>query len=310
MSYVEPVWYSEPASYFEHGGGVTGIGVAASESDPVALRAAKAAVAEWSGVLRTRRALLADADRCCVTAGRGLCPLARQAVTELVDRSRGQSDVLLLCRPGLPAGRLGSAALTRVSSVDEARTVQAGDAENVYFVVDPGIRIEVAAAMVKVLRQRFPRLRGQHPRHWCYSESDWARCVRTLTDDCDRVLVLGGADDTFVEFASQENSRLAYIRDSEEVRPSWLADAATVGIVIAPPATGETVRRLLDVLSGLGPLDVVHRRFTSEHLSRARIDALWPAEGQSPPAPPALPRMAWPLPDSSSTAPPAPAPAP
>ncbi|MEJ8640032.1 hypothetical protein [Streptomyces sp. MS2.AVA.5] len=280
-------------SYLDPVGEAHGIAVGASMYDHLALNAANEAVEQWTATLCTRRVLLVTQSRCCLMetlCGRyetnadehtaveanallhdgadtvqRFCPKALRVAHDLTDLLDLKNEVLFVCRSGLPEdfGLLPPLPrhIRRVTSVEEASTVRARDPESVFFVLDPGMHLEAAALIVHALRKRFPRIRGTHPRHWCYAESDWARCLLTLETDCDVVLAAGGRPQGITAAGSE---KWIDVRSAQDVRPQWLIGSATVGLVADGPSEAATAQQIIEILGGLGPLHVVKRQVLSE----------------------------------------------
>ncbi|MFD8494800.1 hypothetical protein [Amycolatopsis sp. NPDC059657] len=225
--------------------GVTGFGIATS--DPAAAIIADEVVSRWAAVLRTRRVLLAEFEPAC----QATCPLVDRMRSRLREfAGRGDAVVLIAKR-----GHAVAATLARgthlVERPDEVRTLPAFDPERVSFLVAPGMPIEDAARVLAALRVRFPRLRGQHPDEWCYAASDQRETVRSVAAASDLLLLCGPVHDL----------RGRILTEVGEIRPDWLATAATVGIAGGP---SELVDAVLRALSGLGPLSVARRRVSTE----------------------------------------------
>ncbi|MEV1053816.1 hypothetical protein [Streptomyces sp. NPDC049887] len=318
-------------SYVGADGTARGIGVGASAGNPEAARAASAAVAEWSRLLRTRRVVVAERRRCCAAvaplphmsegqesgggylpmemcagggpwcqevltgeslpmaepgltvdgkggAYQGMCPSGTRACRDAAAFAKDGCRVLVIGSERRHLAVCGLLArLTRVGSAREAQCVDVSDADQAAYVLEPGVAVTDAAEIVKVLRKRFPELRGQHPSSWCYAETDSRLTLRSLTADCDLVLVVGelGAAETHRAAAAvtaEAEGVVKLVRDAADLRSRWLAEVSAIGVTGTRSAPAGAVSGVVHALSGLGPLSVLRRRVTTEHTT---LDS-WP----------------------------------
>jgi 4-hydroxy-3-methylbut-2-enyl diphosphate reductase len=133
------------------------------------------------------------------------------------------------------------------------------------FVVAPGADVGEVSRVLAVLRERFPRLRGQHPGEWCCTVADLRTAARSAVAEADLVLVTGpGTSPASAVTGASARAQgvpvhaVAALRD---LTPDAVA-GSTVVLVEAGP--GERVRgEVAEVLTGLGPWSAVVRRTSS-----------------------------------------------
>ena len=160
----------------------------------------------------------------------------------------------------------------RAEIVREAATTALDDvdANALSFVIVPGTRIELAAPILRGLRERFPRLRGQHPEEYCYGRSDWYETVRSVAAASECVLVLNDpaepTDPTVVEVVDAIGVPCARVTDPVDLRPSQL-DHRAIGLIPVGSVTADKrVAEAIELLSGLGPLSARRRATRTEAL--------------------------------------------
>ncbi len=262
------------ASYLDRDGQAVGFCVAAHASDDVGLQAARDVVNAWSAVWRTRRAVVAPAGARCADVAERLCHHATAARAEMrVFAERGDQVVVI--------GQSGDTALTELLHDVPGEVVVVGpddhvghlrlDPDRVAYVVQPGMLVEDAARIIAALRAHYPRIRGAHPDGLCYAASDYAAAVGVVAASCDVTFILGDVAhpsvlDPFALAAVQE-TQVHVIDDIAQIRPAWIAGAASVGVAPTASAAPNLAHDLLDLLSELGPLSVVHRCLTTEVLT-------------------------------------------
>lgn len=194
------------------------------------------------------------------------CPLVRSAQAKVQQRSESGDHVLLIGNKEHAAvpPLVGQApnAVRLIETADDVDNL-ALDPELLSYVVEPGMVMEDAAKVVTSLRSRHPRIRGPHPRDFCYAASDRAATVRMVASACDVIFVLGSPGSADVEnmatLASSCGAETHIVDDLVEIRREWLAKSATIGLVATSSASAVARDDLIDALSGLGPLSVVHR---------------------------------------------------
>jgi 4-hydroxy-3-methylbut-2-enyl diphosphate reductase len=212
-------------------------------------------------------------------AARGLtvvdatCPLAALAHRDVrTYADRGDTVVLITGTRDIAAEQVSvSQAPESVLPMRDPAQVPAGqpngpDPERLSLVVQTGIPVEDAAAMVSALRARFPRVRGQHYDALCHAATDRASAVQLVAAASDLTLVLGTADDpdtVHMRAEAAAGGRMGKIRrlaSAADLTDGWLTDVTTIGVVPTRSAPPELMTRVLDTLAGLGPLSVATRQ--------------------------------------------------
>lgn len=278
------------------GAGYRGIALAANSEDTAAVRLARQQVESWRAVLRTRRVLhvaprtaegavdgsrprstpvppQASSDssspwRACGCSARVRCPSTENAERSL-RRFLDRGDEVVVV--GVPAGGAGPGATWPkealregagwVATPQQAETLAVVDPDRLAFVVAPGAVVSEAAAALKVLRRRFPRLRGQHPWEWCYTMDDLHTTIGSLLAQSDALLVTGRgvspAVRAAVTHAARTGVRVRDITALDRLRPDDI-DAATI-TVLDGEDDGREYRAVTQALDGLGPTSHVWR---------------------------------------------------
>lgn len=277
-------------SYEQTDGGYAGLALAAPGHDTAAMSYARREIESWRSVLRTRRVLhVADTSSfdaaevtepsvpqqsrhdcreawqvCGCRAGAACASVENAART--LRRFLAQGDeVIMVGRPAFVTGaRFGTPlhdGAARVETTRHAETVTVADPHRLTFVVTPGTAVSDAADIIKVLRRRFPRLRGRHPREWCYTADDLRVAVNSVLAQTDVLLITGTgsgpAARIAVEEAAKADVRVRDVTSLERLRPQDV-DAATVAVLDAS-ADGRVARAVSQALDGLGPASTIQR---------------------------------------------------
>lgn len=272
---------------------------------------AEQAVQAWAACLRTRRLLVPMAAAACAASSAALLPQTRSegvllpeptagspapcgsaiGARECIRAFRERGDTVLLLGAGADAlvgGRRRTVSpepigVLAVPDRETAASVGVPDASAVSFVTRPCSPTEEVAAILTVLRTRFPLLRGQHPDQWCYRATDGRSAARAAALHSDLTLC---AQLGRIEWLPK--SAVA-VTEWEDLLPEAVAPAATIALVGAPRGLGGPgigVADLIEALSGLGPTSVVRQRVVSEVITDifAGFDAPPPSARTAPPA--------------------------
>ena len=200
------------------------------------------------------------------------CPLVTKVHAE-AKRFAGQGHtVLLIGHAGHEEveGTLGEAPARTllVQSPEEARTVRVPDPRQVSYLTQTTLSVDETAEVVRVLRQRFPALRGPASDDICYATTNRQDALRGIAAASDLVLVVGSRNSSnsvrLVELARREGTPAHLIDDAAGIRPEWLADARTIGLTAGASAPPRLVNAVIAALGGLGPLSVEERETTRE----------------------------------------------
>jgi len=282
-------------SYENADGGHSGLAVAVHGSDTATAAFARDQITSWSAALRTRRILYVRLDapqrrsdtagrtdpalprqqpghspgpwRACGCPGTTTCAAAENATRSLhrfLDRG---DDVLIVGAPNAPGSRTWRDGILHaqgrsVATPDQAESLTVPDPDRLAYVVAPGAVVTEAARVLNVLRRRFPRLKGQHPREWCYTMDDLHTAVGSVLVQSDVLLVTGRGDSPVVRTAlpqaARMNVRVRHVPALDDLRPQDV-DAATIAVLDA--SADERVRRQVTrALDGLGPASHVRRQ--------------------------------------------------
>ncbi|MFJ1753554.1 hypothetical protein [Kitasatospora sp. NPDC088134] len=190
-----------------------------------------------------------------------LCPLLDAAADDVAEYAGRGDTVVVVGRPGTGAagvllGRApGRTVLLR--GLDEAAALTGIDPDRVSFVVQPGMPLEDAMPAVAALRERFPRLRGQHFDILCPAASDRLAAVRSAGAGADLALVLGEPDEDSRALARASGAaRVRVVSRLDQIGPETMHAVTTVVLAPAhsmPPGLDTALRH---ALGGLGPLSV------------------------------------------------------
>ncbi len=157
-----------------------------------------------------------------------------------------------------------------VQSVDDARTLQVRDAENLSYLTQTTLSVDETNQIIAVLRERFPSIQGPPREDICYATQNRQDAVKEIARRADVVLVIGSDNSSnskrLAEVARELGTPAYLVDDEREVDPSWLDGAEVVGLTSGASAPEWLVDRMMAWFAERGALEVEELRLTEEHL--------------------------------------------
>jgi len=157
-----------------------------------------------------------------------------------------------------------------VQSVDDARTLQVGDAENLSYLTQTTLSVDETNQIIAVLRERFPSIQGPPREDICYATQNRQDAVKEIARRADVVLVIGSDNSSnskrLAEVARELGTPAYLVDDEREVDPAWLDGAEIVGLTSGASAPEWLVDRMLAWFAERGAIEVEELRLTEEHL--------------------------------------------
>ncbi|WP_424211167.1 hypothetical protein ACN20G_03160 [Streptomyces sp. BI20] len=202
-----------------------------------------------------------------VTVVDTICPLVTRVGEEVRRFAAEGEEVVLVGDPGHAVtpgllDRAGPGRAHTVTTVADAAELSVADPERIAVVWQPGRAVERAEPVAEALRARFGHVLPQHPASLCHAAGDRERAVRALIDSCDVVLAVG-ADRVLTELVAAGAETVRLVTGPGDVRWTWLAGAASVGVTAGPAAPRVAVEAVLRALGGLGPCDLTRQHTES-----------------------------------------------
>lgn len=200
------------------------------------------------------------------------CPLVTKVHVEARRFADDGYTVLLIGHEGHEEteGTMGEApdAIRLVEGAEEVDGFDVPDPDRVAFLTQTTLAVDETREVVDALRRRFPSLRGPRSEDICYATQNRQDAVTALAPDCDVLLVVGSRNSSnskrLVEVSRRRGCPAHLVDDPTEIDPDWLADARTVGATAGASAPDELVEGVIDMLRGLGPVEVSERRVATE----------------------------------------------
>src|SRR5689334_3284645 len=124
------------------------------------------------------------------------CPLVLKVHIEARAQHAKGLEIALIGHAGHPEvigtlGQLPAGAATLIESAEDARRFQPRDAERLAYITQTTLSVDDTAAIVAILRERFPAIAGPRKEDICYATTNRQAAVKAIGAACDALLVIG-----------------------------------------------------------------------------------------------------------------------
>ena len=150
-------------------------------------------------------------------------------------------------------GQVPEGRMTLIETAADAERVAPDDPERLAFLTQTTLSVDDTAAIVAILRRRFPRIEAPRREDICYATSNRQAAVKAIAGRCDAMLVIGASNSSnslrLVEVAEREGARARLVARGRDVDFGWLEGVRTLGITAGASAPEILVREVVDRLA-------------------------------------------------------------
>ncbi len=189
------------------------------------------------------------------------CPLVTKVHNEVKRFAREDYDILLIGHEGHEEviGTAGEAPdhVQLVDGPDGVARVTVRDEDKVIWLSQTTLSVDETMETVAQLRERFPKLQDPPSDDICYATQNRQLAVKAMAPECDLVVVVGSRNSSnsvrLVEVALGAGAAAAHLVDyADDLDPSWLEGAMTVGVTSGASVPEILVSGVLDRLAEYG----------------------------------------------------------
>jgi 4-hydroxy-3-methylbut-2-enyl diphosphate reductase len=186
------------------------------------------------------------------------CPLVSKVHVEAQRHFDAGREIVLIGHAGHPEvvgtmGQLPEGAVALIETVDDARTFQPRDGDNLAFVTQTTLSVDDTTEIVAALRDRFPAMSAPHKEDICYATTNRQEAVKQVAARSDVLLVLGSANSSnsvrLAEVGRRSGAEAYLIDDADGLDLAWLAGASVVGVTAGASAPEVLVQGVIDKLA-------------------------------------------------------------
>ena len=193
------------------------------------------------------------------------CPLVTKVHMEVFRYSKEGRETILIGHKGHPEveGTMGQyddsfgGKIYRVDSPREVENLLVNNPEKLGFVTQTTLSMDDTAIIIDQLRERFPKIQGPKKDDICYATQNRQDALKTLSDRCDIVLVVGSPNSSnsnrLREIAEKRGIPAYLIDDANDIDDAWFSDDnMTVGVTAGASAPEILVEEVNEKLASLG----------------------------------------------------------
>jgi len=195
--------------------------------------------------------------------GRGLdyldatCPLVSKVHRQAERLVAAGKHILFVGHAGHPEvigtfGQVPPGVITLIESEEDAEQVAPPMPDNVAFLTQTTLSVDDTAAVLAVLKRRFPNIQAPSADDICYATSNRQGAVKAIAPEADLVLVIGAPNSSnslrLVEVARRCGTPARMVQRAAELDFAWLDGVRTLGITAGASAPELLVRELIERL--------------------------------------------------------------
>jgi 4-hydroxy-3-methylbut-2-enyl diphosphate reductase len=185
------------------------------------------------------------------------CPLVSKVHRQAERLVAAGRHILFIGHKGHPEvigtfGQVPAGAMTLIETVEDAETIAVSDPENLAFLTQTTLSVDDTAAVLAVLKRRFPAILAPGADDICYATSNRQSAVKALAEQVDLVLVIGSPKSSnsmrLVEVAVRGGTCSTLIQRADEIDFSWFDGVRKVGLTAGASAPELLVREVVERL--------------------------------------------------------------
>jgi len=187
------------------------------------------------------------------------CPLVFKVHFEAIAHFEKGYEILLIGHAGHPEvigtmGQLPRETVYLIETEGDARTFSPKNPRKLAYVTQTTLSIDDTAAIVKILKTRFPDIIGPKKEDICYATTNRQAAVKSIASDVELMFVVGAPNSSnslrLVEVAERAGCPKAILlQRAKDIPWDKLETVSTIGITAGASAPEVLVDEVIDVLS-------------------------------------------------------------
>ncbi|HEX4532646.1 MAG TPA: 4-hydroxy-3-methylbut-2-enyl diphosphate reductase [Rhizomicrobium sp.] len=224
------------------------------------------------------KAIPAEAERRKLFYLDATCPLVSKVHVGAERHFKAGRQIVLIGHAGHPEvegtmGQLPPGAIVLIETVADAEKLEVADPAKLAYITQTTLSVDDTAAIVGVLRQRFPDIAGPHREDICYATTNRQDAIKAIAPRSDIVLVVGAPNSSnsvrLVEVAARAGAkRAALIQTAADIDWKMIEGAQCVGLSAGASAPEELTNDVIAAFGERYKLDV-------EEVTVAREDVVF-----------------------------------
>jgi 4-hydroxy-3-methylbut-2-enyl diphosphate reductase len=184
------------------------------------------------------------------------CPLVSKVHAEARDHYEKGLEIVLIGHAGHPEvvgtlGQLPPAAASLIETAEDARSFQPRDPGRLAYITQTTLSVDDTAAIVAILRERFPGIVGPRKEDICYATTNRQAAVKAIAPRCDALIVVGAPNSSnslrLVEVAERAGCPKArLVQQASEILWDEFKCIRTLGVTAGASAPELLVSEIVD----------------------------------------------------------------
>ena len=196
------------------------------------------------------------------------CPLVTKVHLEVARHCRNGDEVVLIGHRGHPEveGTMGQydrqhgGSIHLVVTVEDVDNLTLDTERNLAYVSQTTLSVDDTQTIVAALQRRYPTIQGPKKNDICYATQNRQDAVKTLSSQCDLVLVVGSPNSSnsnrLKEIASKLGTPAYLIDRAEDICREWITPTARIGVTAGASAPEILVDEVIHTLKSWGAISV------------------------------------------------------
>ena len=205
------------------------------------------------------RAVPEEAMRRNLFALDATCPLVTKVHREAEIHHRRGREIVLIGHAGHPEvigtmGQLPAGAVSLVETLEDAAAFTPRDAHKLAYVTQTTLSVHDTAAIVDLLKSRFPAIVGPHKEDICYATTNRQEAVKRVAPVIDAMIVVGAPNSSnsqrLKEVAVRAGCpRAALVQRASDIDWTEFGSIARLGITAGASAPEVLVEEIIDAFA-------------------------------------------------------------
>jgi 4-hydroxy-3-methylbut-2-enyl diphosphate reductase len=184
------------------------------------------------------------------------CPLVSKVHAEARTHHAEGLEIVLIGHAGHPEvigtlGQLPAGAATLVETIEDARRFEPRDPKRLAYTTQTTLSVDDTAAIVAVLKARFPDIVGPRKEDICYATTNRQAAVKAIATRCDALIVVGAPNSSnslrLVEVAERAGCRKAVlVQRAGDIAWDALEGIGTLGVTAGASAPELLVNEIIE----------------------------------------------------------------
>mgnify|MGYP001007741882 CR=1 FL=1 len=187
------------------------------------------------------------------------CPLVTKVHREAQVHAKKGRHILLIGHKGHPEvvgtmGQLPAGTITLVESEADARALQPADTGNLAYVTQTTLSVDDTAAIVAILRERFPGMAEPHKEDICYATTNRQEAVKSVAPKVDALIVVGAPNSSNSQRLRETAERAgcakaALVQRAQDLDWETFSGLSSLGITAGASAPEILVEEIIDAFA-------------------------------------------------------------